>query len=360
MQYQRVCIEGFGYSLPEEVVSTEEIEQRLTPLYERLRLPHGRLELMSGIRERRFWPPGTRITDVSTDSAALVLTAVGIDRGRIGALVHGSVCRDFLEPATACGVHAKLNLPAKCAIYDVSNACLGILNGVIQVANMIELGQIAAGLVVGTEDGRELVERTIRDLNANRTLTRASIKESIASLTIGSASVAVLLVDRGMSQSGSRVAASTWQANTSEHGLCQSDGLDTVMRTDSERLLRQGIAAGSTTFARFLTDVGWQKENIDKTFCHQVGSTHQRLLFESLGLDRAIDFTTFEFLGNTGAAALPVTAALGIASGHVRSGDRVAMLGIGSGINCLMLGVESLSSAIVAGTGFDRRPIGLR
>ena len=51
---------------------------------------------------------------------------------------------------------------AECMVYDVSNACLGLMNGIVQVANMIELGQIRAGLVVGTENGRPLVENTIR------------------------------------------------------------------------------------------------------------------------------------------------------------------------------------------------------
>ena len=84
----------------------------------------------------------------------------------------------------------------------------------------------------------------------------------------------------------------------------------------------------------------WQAGDIQKTFCHQVGRAHHRLLFESLGLDQRIDFSTFEHLGNTGAAALPTAASLGIESGHVQSGDRVALLGIGSGINVMMLGLE--------------------
>ena len=90
-------------------------------------------------------------------------------------------------------------------IYDVSNACLGLLTGMIQVANMIELGQIRAGVVVGTECGRELVENTIARLNADESLTRDSIKNSIASLTIGSASVAIVLCDEELSQTGNRL-----------------------------------------------------------------------------------------------------------------------------------------------------------
>ena len=72
-------------------------------------------------------------------------------------------------------------------------------------------------------------------------------------------------------------------------------------------------------------------------------------MFESLGLDPAIDFATLETLGNTGAAALPITMALGIEQGRLQQGDRVAMLGIGSGINCQMLAVEWQKSTAECG-----------
>ena len=63
-------------------------------------------------------------------------------------------------------------------------------------------------------------------------------------------------------------------------------------------------------------------------------------MFESLGLEPPIDYSTFEYLGNTGSVALPMTAAIGIENGHLRKDDHVALLGIGSGINVIMLGVE--------------------
>ena len=161
MQYTHVCLESLGYTLPEEVVDSAEIESRLEPLYQRLRLPPGRLELMTGIRQRRFWAPGTLPSEKSIESGERAIQAAGFDRSLIGALIHGSVCRDHLEPATASRVHHELGLPADCVIYDVSNACLGLLNGMLQVANMIELGQIRAGLVVGTE--RHWRQRSGRD-----------------------------------------------------------------------------------------------------------------------------------------------------------------------------------------------------
>jgi 3-oxoacyl-[acyl-carrier-protein] synthase-3 len=352
MRYQNVCLESFGYTLPDEIVTSDEIERRLTPLYERLRLPAGRLELMTGIRERRFWPRGMLPSEKSVESAEQAIRAAGIDKGEIGALIHASVCRDFLEPATACGVHHRLGLGRDCLIYDISNACLGFLNGMVQLANMIELGQIRAGVVVATEGSRQLVETTINELNTDHSLSRDDVKLAVASLTIGSGSAAAVLVDRELSRTGNRLLGGVARTNTDHCGLCHSGkdeaavAMRPLMRTDSEKLLREGIDVAAETFAQFLAEVRWQRDEIDKTFCHQVGSAHRKLLFGSLGLDPSIDFPTVEFLGNTGSVALPLCFAIGLSRGRLRPGDHVALLGIGSGINVLMLGVDWQRSPI--------------
>lgn len=358
MRYQNVCIESFGYTVPEEVVTTDDLELRLEPLYSRLRLPAGRLELMTGIRERRFWPRGTLPSDISIGSGRLALEAANFSSARIGALIHGSVCRDHLEPATASRVHHELGLPHECQIYDVSNACLGLMNGMLQVANMIELGQIEAGLVVGTEGSRQLVETTVAALNRDTTLTRQSVKNAVASLTIGSASCAILLTHRNISQTNNRLTTAAWRAHTQHHKLCHSGedeagaGMSPLMNTDSETLMHEGIATGVATFEKFLTESGWSREDIHKTFCHQVGSGHRKLMLESLGLNSATDFTTLQWLGNTGSAALPITMAVGLEQGFATGGDRLAMLGIGSGINSLMLAVE-WEETLVRGASFQ-------
>lgn len=358
MRYSNVCIESFGYTLPREIVSSDEIERRLEPLYARLRLPGGRLELMTGIRERRFWPRGTLPSQVSAISARRAIDVAGIDPHEIGALVHGSVCRDHLEPATACAVHHALNLRRDCLIYDVSNACLGLLNGIVQLANMIELGQIRAGLVVASEGSRELVETTIAALNADESLTRETVKPAMASLTIGSASAAALVVHRELSRTGNRLVAAVSRTNTDAHELCHSGrdesvagGMRPLMQTEAETLMHEGVALGREAFRQFLDEASWSAPSINKTACHQVGSAHRKLMLDAFGLDPKIDFATYPWLGNTGAAALPVTLAIGFEQGHYKSSDQVAMLGIGSGINVLMLALQ-LGRGLVAGASF--------
>jgi acyl-CoA:acyl-CoA alkyltransferase len=338
--YENVCLESIAHTLPGEVITSEEIERRLAPLYSRLRLPEGRLELMSGISERRFWEPGASIGQKSIISGQKAIEQAKIDPAKIGMLVHGSVCRDYLEPATAASVHDGIGLSEDCLVYDLSNACLGLLNGIVQVAGMIELGQIEAGLVVGTECSRSLVEMTIDQLNGDLDLTRKTVKGAIASLTIGSGSAAILLTDRRISRTGNRLLGGVALAASEHCHLCESDGLQTIMETDSEQLLHAGIGAAQKAFGQFCQTLDWTPEQMDRAFCHQVGRAHRGLMLKSLGIAEDRDFTTFPWLGNTGSVALPMTASVGIEENILNPSDRVALLGIGSGINVLMLGLE--------------------
>ncbi|MDO4583127.1 MAG: 3-oxoacyl-ACP synthase III [Planctomycetia bacterium] len=343
MNYQNVCIEAVTHILPPEVVTTEEIEKWLQPVYDRLHLSPGRLEWMTGIRQRRLWKRGTLPGTQSIQTVRKILEKAAFPAEKIGCLIHGSVCRDYLEPATACGVHHGAGLPPECQIFDVSNACLGLLTGALQIANMIELGQIEAGIVVGTEDSRSLLETTIEQMNQDTTLTRQSIKPFFASLTIGSSSAAILLTHRKISQTQWRLAGGNYLANTAFCHLCRSD--ETVqtgdsMKTDSEQLLLQGVATAKALFPIFLSERGWQRDEIGRFFCHQVGKAHQKRLYDELELDTTRDFSTLEYTGNTGSCALPTALSIGLEQGICQPHDKIALLGIGSGINSVMLGLE--------------------
>lgn len=347
MLYNNVNIETLVCELPPTVLTSEEIEKRLEPLYNRLNLPSGRLELMTGIRERRLWPPGFLPSAAAHLAGKKALKMSTIPPEAIGCLIMCSVSRDFLEPATATVVHNSLQLPEKSIVFDISNACLGILTGMLTVANMIELGQIKAGMLVAGENSRPLLESTIKELIENKTFTRKSVKSFFSSLTIGSGSVAVILAHKDISRAGHRFLGGVSMAVTKHNALCRgnedkamSDNMNTLMNTDSEALMRHGVEVAFETWDSFKQELKWSNETPDCICTHQVGTAHKRLLFERLGLNSARDFETLSFLGNTGSVSCPATFAIAVEKGFVRKGNRIAMLGIGSGINCTMLGVE--------------------
>ena len=343
MRFQNVCIESIAVALPEEAWTSAAIEERLRPLYERLRLPFGRLELMSGIRERRFWPAGTRPSDASAAAGRAVLARSAIDPSQIEAFMHAAVCRDMLEPATAAFAHRKIGLPAKTQIFDVSNACLGFLNSLTILAAMIDAGQIRCGMVVAGENGRPLVERTLQHL-LTAPLDRNQIKPFFANLTIGSGAAAAIVCHRSLVRGRPhRLLGGACLTATEHSGLCQGDaagGDGLEMQTDSEQLLLAGIEVAKRTWAAFREETAWTEASVDRFVCHQVGAVHRRRLYEVLGVDLARDFSTFETLGNMGSVSLPATLVAAIEKGAVVEGNRVGLLGIGSGINCMMLALE--------------------
>ncbi|MFH1496749.1 MAG: 3-oxoacyl-ACP synthase III [Verrucomicrobiota bacterium] len=345
MKFRHTCIESLATALPDEVLTTAQVEERLRPLYERLRLPFGRLELMTGIRERRVWAPGTRPSDASAAAGRNALAKSGLRADQVELFIHGAVCRDMLEPATASFAHRKIGLPATAQIFDVSNACLGFLNSLTIAAGLIESGQIKCALVVSGENSGPLVDQTIQTL-LNGTLDRNGIKPYFANLTIGSGAVGAVVCHESILPAGTRahrLLGGMARAATEHSELCQGDthGADALaMQTDSEALLNAGLALARDTWADFTAETGWSADSTDRFICHQVGSTHRRKLYEALGLDLAKDFSTFETLGNTGSVALPATLGAAVDAGVVTAGTKVGLLGIGSGLNCLMLALE--------------------
>jgi len=342
IQYSRVCLHTFGYELPPLVLTSEDIEQRLSPVYERLKLPPGRLQLMSGITERRFWNPGMRPSQAATLAGKAVLEKGNIVAGEVECLLFTSVSRDMMEPATASFVHNNLGLSPDCLIFDISNACLGFLDGMVMLANMIELGQVQNGLIVSGETAEELIESTIVSLLNDTTLSRKSIKPAFASLTIGSGSMALFMCRTEGCDQRPRLVHGAWRANTVHSDLCHGgrQRAGTLMATNSEELLYKGVETAAMTWEDFSAFPGWSAEDIDCFFCHQVGSAHARLLFDTLQLDHKKNFETLEFLGNVGSVSAPITMAMAMENGVFQPGQKGALLGIGSGINCLMLGVE--------------------
>ena len=77
MRWERVCVHEFGAVLPPVELSSAAIEEQLRPVYERLKLPAGRLELMTGIGARRLWEPGTRPSDGAAAAGRLAQIAPG-------------------------------------------------------------------------------------------------------------------------------------------------------------------------------------------------------------------------------------------------------------------------------------------
>jgi 3-oxoacyl-[acyl-carrier-protein] synthase-3 len=343
MRFSHVSIASVAVELPDEVWSSELLEAKLAPLYARLRLPAGRLELMTGIRERRFWSRPTRPSEAAALAARKALAAAGVRAGELDLLIHAGVCRDRLEPSTAAYVHGLLGAAPGAQILDVSNACLGFLNALVLAGGLVESGQIGRALVCSGENGRPLVERTLEILNGG-SHDRDGIKPYFANLTIGAGAAAAVVCRDTLARAGApRLLGGAALTDSAANTLCEGGddgGGGLAMQTDSERLLEAGVALAERAWGIFCKELDWNAATPARVLTHQVGRRHSQLLFERLGIDPAKDWRTFDRLGNVGSVSLPATLALAREAGAVADGDAVALLGIGSGLGTLMLGVR--------------------
>lgn len=342
MKFKNVVIEDFATYLPEEYITSTDLEKMLGPIYTRLKLPAGRLELMTGIEKRGVWPAGTLPSSLSAAAANNLFKKGKVKKDDIDLLIHGSVCRNFLEPSTASIIHGDLELNENCTIFDLSNACLGVMNAFVVAANMIELGQIKRALIVSGENGAPLLHETVRRLNTDETITRKSIKKYFANLTIGSSACAFVLTSKDLCPDGHEICGGAILTDSTANKLCQGDGdpNSLFMETDSEALLEHGKILADKTWSKARENLSWSNDDVDLVIGHQVGKAHKEIVLSKLGLDKHETYDSFPFLGNTGSAALPTTLILKHENTPIKKGERIALVGIGSGLSSLALGVK--------------------
>jgi 3-oxoacyl-[acyl-carrier-protein] synthase-3 len=348
MKYSRVYIEAFGYELAPNVVTTDDLEERLKPFYDATNINSGQLTALTGIKERRFWDVDHSISHEASKAGQKAILESGISPDQIESLVFCGVCKQGFEPGTSCSIADSLNISRNAHIYDVSNACLGVITGMIQVANEIELGNIKAGLVVSCETSRQIVDSTIDEINEHKSLE--FFKEAVATMTGGSGAVAVLLTDGSFLRNNTlhKISGTTVKNSIQHHNLCSWGFLEKgmpvhskiVMRTQAEKVLEHGTQLVVETFNHFLKEYNLSPDNIDKFIGHQVGAIHHQSFYKALGIDIKKDFPTYPFLGNIGTVSLPITAAIADERDFLNSGDFVCFIGVGSGLNCLVMGIE--------------------
>ncbi len=278
----------------------------------------------------------------------------------LDALIYGGVCRELFEPATACRVAAETRgrsgRGGSRRQQRLSRRAQR--HGRRRQPDRARTDPLR--LVVACETAREINEITIA-----RMLEKPHIdafRTSLATLTGGSGAVAVVLDRRIVRQPRAEAAAGGHGAvgpavprtlpmghrdrrasierhsSGSPYAYQQFATTDASRRPEARRRLWRrgpgprssgpwaGSANRSTRSSATRSDRGTARR-----FSRRWGSAREK------------EFCTYPYLGNVGTVSLPITAALAEDREFLQPGDRVALLGIGSGLNCLMLGLRMVT-----------------
>ena len=313
------------------VVSSADLDARLGDVYERVGLRSGLLERLVGIRERRWWPEEVTFVEGAATAAAKAISESGVDPADIGLMVNTSIGRQHLEPSTAVAVHHAVGLPTSCQNFDVTNACLGFVNGIEIAGAMIEAGLTDYAVVVNGEDSRPVQEATIERL-LQPGVTAQEVMAQFAAFTLGSGAAAVVLGRADRHPEGHRLVTAVSRAGTEHHQLCTGD--NTVMTTDLKGLLEAGLQLSEDLWTEAAEGLGWT-DGVDRYILHQVSQVHTDAISTRLGLEPDRVPRSFPEYGNIGPVSVPFTLAGEVDS--LAPGDRVLLMGIGSGLNACAL-----------------------
>lgn len=333
-RHQNVALLGIEEAVAPVEVTSSELDAELDDVLKRLGLPHGLLERVAGVHTRRQWETQDGFIAGSAQAGRDALEQAGIRADQIGLMINGSVSRVTMEPSVAVSIHNELGLGTHAMNFDVTNACLGFVNGMTMAAAMIDSGQIEYAMVVAGESTNALRQNTVKHLHREG-ITRAEYLEEFASLTLGSGAAAAVLGPADKHPEGHRILGGITRAATQHHELCVGD--HNGMFTDTKGLLSGGMELVVAAWEE-AHETGWDWREMDRYVMHQVSDVHTNSITKAANLDPDRIPVSYPELGNVGPASLPIT--LSREAESLKPGDRILCMGVGSGLNTAMTEIE--------------------
>ncbi|GAA6138803.1 ketoacyl-ACP synthase III [Arenicella sp. 4NH20-0111] len=324
----RTKVIGVGAYLPSQRVSSKDIMIEIGT-EAKYGLPHDWMSDQMGIHERRMVAMDQTPSDLAIKASQDALAhCPDVKASDIDAVIFCGIERDLPEPATAHIIQHALGLQAN-HVFDVANACFGFFDGLKLASSLIESGAVKYALIVTgevtTKMSRQVADQLKRGVSADEA------KHLWGMLSVGDAGGAMVV---GQSDNGHSGFMKFHQASESKHSnLCHyrwKPNGDVDAHMNMAQIVARGLKLNKKIFKETLDELGWSK--VDWVIAHQTGKTafeHARSLH---GVTRQNIVKTFPKLGNITTATLPVSFQKLMASGSLKTGDRIGGLFAGSGL----------------------------
>jgi 3-oxoacyl-[acyl-carrier-protein] synthase-3 len=327
----KIRIESLGVHLPAQVLTTEELLARCR------HRPRLDLEAITGIHERRV-AVGEHALDLAVGAARRALALSRHGAGDLDAVICTSISKHHrpdeftLEPATAALVAQAIGARAGALVFDVVNACAGMLSGLYVLRALIRAGAVRTGLVVSGEQNLPLAEAATREV-------RHSLDRQLAALTLGDAGAA-LVVDAAPDPARAVHHLDLVTGAKHDH-YCRSlpspRGRGGILLTKARGLQRKGAEHFPAYLKRALDATGWTLADVQHAIPHQVSVRAIRRGVKELGRYLGVEppdvfRCVAERYGNTTTTSHFVALHELMLRGEARDGDNVLLVSGASGI----------------------------
>ncbi len=326
----KVRIECLGVHLPGTVLTTAALLDRCR------RRPGLDLEAITGIRERRV-AVGEHALELAVRAAERALALSRYRPEELEAVICTSISKHHrddeftLEPATAVLVRKAIGA-RRALVFDVVNACAGMLNGIAVLRALIQTGVVRNGMVVSGEQNLPLAESATREI-------RHSLDRQLAALTLGDAGAALILDAATDARCGIHHLELVTGAKHDHYcrSLPSPRGRGGILLTKARGLQRKGAEHFPVYLERTLDATGWSIADLQHVIPHQVSVRAVRQGVKALARYFGREMPDI-FLccaatyGNTTTTSHFVALHEFMLSGRVNAGDNLLLVSGASGI----------------------------
>lgn len=297
----------------------------------------------AGVIERRVACENTSVLDMaelaSLDAISKASRVPGFSIESIDTVIYSSVFRMYSEPATATLLQKRLGIGSAIS-FDVSNACLSFIDGLIIADSFIKSGMSKCALVVSAEKVSTVLKNSHRAIVENGTG-----REYLASLTLGDgAAAAIVCPDTLAEHSLLKLKAYTRTTISDYAECCVLPSQEHPMSTDSRMMFDAAIRHYPGMFNSLMKEIGWSIDDIDVIVPHQASLKIIRRAMEAINYPMEKCAVSVDFYGNMASVSIPFTLKQSIETGQLTRGNRVGILGFGSGLSFSMMAFEVSNS----------------
>ena len=322
-------IAGAGAYFPSQKVTSEELMDELIKLG--LNRSRNFISKVVGIEERRVEEADVLPSYMAYLASVEAIEKAGIRPEDIDMIIYCGIDRDCHEPATATRVQKLLGAPQSTTSFDVSNACIGFLNGV-RIAN----AEIATGgannvLLCSAEKlsrlSFEMIEKFDHTENKDD-----FFNNWVGAMTLGDGAGA-MIIQRSDGVTGFKSMSFKTRSELVDLCTIKEDNSGTEFSMSMAEINSAGIELHTNMFKKTLESTGWTTNNIDKIYSHQTGRRPHKAIAEVTGVPLSKIPETYKKLANLTSVTFPANITLNPPS----TGERVLYLGAGSGLHICQL-----------------------
>lgn len=329
-------ITGLAHAIPEQSITSHEIEARVAAASQPMRIPRGLIERLSGVANRSHMADDGCSSDLAVAAAQTALARAGVAAHEIDLLIFAAASHDVAEPATANIVQAKLGCTAA-HVFDIKNACNSFLNALDVAHAFIQTRRARRILLTTGEMLSPTINFWVQDIDdLHLKFAGLTLGDGGAACVVEAASSEAALPERGILPGRFYSDGSQWQLSTILSGgtllkhdssrfyfECESTRLQALAQEWVPRVIEQTLAALEWDFRR----------DVRLVVSHQVSLRLIRSICKATGYPLERCMVTLDQVGNTAAASIPIALSMAAEQGRIQPGDKVLLVGGAAGFS---------------------------